>query len=360
MNRSPETSGPGRTRARPLAIAAIVASLVLLGAGAARAQDRTRAKPLYWGAWIGDQLTGEEAPWDMSAVSSFESMAGKGMSLVNFSSPFANCSSKPCTPYSFPTTPFDNIRRHGAIPFFSWNSASLPVHVDEPDYRLAAVTRGAFDAYIRSWAGAAKRWGHPFFLRFNWEMNGEWFPWGASANGNTARDYVRAWRHVHDVFTSAGASNATWVWCPNVDPGSRMTSLSRLYPGNAYVDWTCLDGYSKNSARTSFHSLFWSTYKRITTRIAPSKPMVIGETAASEVGGAKSRWIADVLTRELPLHFPKVRAFLWFEKFDDGEDWPIETSARARISFAHGIASSRYVGSAFGALASSGPIRPLR
>src|SRR5947199_3529398 len=27
---------------------------------------------VYWGGWIGDQLTGTQAPWDMSAVSKFE------------------------------------------------------------------------------------------------------------------------------------------------------------------------------------------------------------------------------------------------------------------------------------------------
>ena len=34
-------------------------------------KKKNRAAAVYWGAWIGDQLTGGEAPWDMSAVSAF-------------------------------------------------------------------------------------------------------------------------------------------------------------------------------------------------------------------------------------------------------------------------------------------------
>ena len=47
---------------------------------------------IYWGAWIGSQLTGTEAPWDMNAVTALEQKAGKKLSIVNFSAPFANCS----------------------------------------------------------------------------------------------------------------------------------------------------------------------------------------------------------------------------------------------------------------------------
>src|SRR5215218_3621080 len=69
--------------------------------GAPAADSRASTK-LYWGTWIGKQLTGEEAPWDMNAVTQFESSVGKPLSLVHFSSPFANCSSSACSYYRFP------------------------------------------------------------------------------------------------------------------------------------------------------------------------------------------------------------------------------------------------------------------
>ena len=138
--------------------------------------------PLYWGATIGDQLTGEQAPWDMDAVSKFEETAGKKVSMVNFFSPFANCSSK-CSFYKFPTEPMENIRAHGAIPVFSWSSQSIPSSLNQPDFQLGDVIDGTYDSYIREFAEAARNWGHSFFLRYDWEMNGNWFPWGAGKIG---------------------------------------------------------------------------------------------------------------------------------------------------------------------------------
>jgi hypothetical protein len=317
---------------------------------------------IYWGAWIGSQLTGEESPWDMNAVSKFEAMADKKLSIVQFGSPFANCS-RTCYFYEFPTTPMQSIRQHGSIPFLSWSSQSLPTQTSEPDYQLGDVADGSYDSYIRKYARAAAAWGHPFFLRFNWEMNGNWFPWGAGANGNNAAQYVAAWRHVHDIFTEVGATNATWVWCPNVDPDHEFQNLSSLYPGNEYVDWTCLDGYNWGTNPAGpwgwggFEEIFRSTYNEITTSIAPDKPMIVGETASSEYGGSKANWISEALNK-LPTAFPKIHGLLWFEKYDGGMDWPIETSTSATSAFAAGIQNPVYATNSFANLGTSGPIQP--
>jgi len=307
------------------------------------------AGPVYWGAWIGSHLTGVEAPWDANAINQFEQHAGKGVSLVNFSNPFANCFSTPCKPYNFPVGEFNTIHGHGAIPFFSWANDALPVSGDQSAYQLSDVIAGRHDSYITAWATAAKAWGHPFFLRFNWEQNGSWFPWSEGVNGNQPGEYVAAWRHVHDIFTRVGATNTTWVWCPSVDPSHSMQPLQGLYPGDAYVDWTCLDGYNFNQPRTSFKDLFKPTYDAITTTIAPSKPMLVGETGSTEAGGSKAQWITDMFAA-LPHSFPKIHGLLYFDKFDDGMDWPIETSASATAAFKAGIADSRYKSSQYAGL----------
>jgi hypothetical protein len=311
----------------------------------------------YWGAWIGDQLTGEEAPWDMNAVTDFENEVGKAPSLIEFSSPFSDCSTNPCSFYPFPTTPFNSIRGRGAIPFFSWSSQSLPSSVNEPDYQLADITAGDYDGYIREFAQAAAAWGHPFFLRFDWEMDGTWFPWGM-ANGNSAADYIAAWRHVHGIFTAAGATNASWVWCPYVNPNSTLTDMATLYPGDAYVDWTCLDGYNWGPSATptrtwrSFTYLFGPSYRQITESVAPSKPILVGETASSEVGGSKRGWISNAFAA-LPTEFPKIQGLIWFDKYDDGMDWPLESSTAAAAAFKAGIADPRYEAGSYGSLGTS-------
>ena len=131
-------------------------------------------------------------------------MAGKKLSILNFSAPFANCptSGAACSYYNFPVNEMNSIRSHGSIPFFSWASQSIPSTVNEPNFQLADVIAGTYDSYIEKWATAARNWGHPFYLRFNWEMNGRWFPWSEGVNGNKSGEFVTAWRHVHDIFTS--------------------------------------------------------------------------------------------------------------------------------------------------------------
>jgi hypothetical protein len=320
-----------------------------------------QTQPLYWGATIGSQLTGEQAPWDMGAVAKFEQAAHKSPSLIQFFQPFAQCSPS-CSFYGFPTTPLESIRQHGSIPVLSWSSQSIPSSLNEPDFQLSDVIEGRYDSYIREFATAAAAWGHPFFLRFDWEMNGSWFPWAEGVNGNEPGQYVAAWRHVHDIFAAAGATNVSWVWCPFVKGGGSSQSLGSFYPGDSYVDWSALDGYNwgTNPASPkgwrSFDQLFGASYAEIVQGIAPSKPMMIAEVGSSEHGGSKGEWIKDALAR-IPTEFPMIRAMLWFDKFDDNMDWPIETSAGATTAFAEGIQQPDYLGASYADLG-GGTIQP--
>jgi hypothetical protein len=347
-----------------LAMAAVSATSASAASASVRGSQPPKVKKpasLYWGAIIGDQLTGEQAPWDMRAVWKFERIAGKGFSLVHFLSPFAQCSAAGCTPEKFPRLPFQQIRDYGAIPFFSWNSTFSPPGLIQPDFQLSDLTAGSFDAYITEFATRAKEWGHPFFLRFDWEMNGFWFPWNEGVNGNRRGEFVAAWRHVHDIFTAVGATNATWVWCPNVNIYGDLADLRPLYPGGAYVDWTCLDGFNWGIRRGSpgwltFNQIFHSTYREITRKIAPRKPMVIGEIASSDRGGSKAAWIRDML-RTVRTRYRRVRGLIWMDVDERGTNWPIEKPRRVRNAFRHGIRNPAYIPNIFGSQAES-PIPP--
>jgi mannan endo-1,4-beta-mannosidase len=357
-----QTSGNWRAK-----LFAVLITLLFIGAsifaptlpGKDKHQQRPAA-PLYWGAQIGDQLTGEKAPWDMTAVYKFERMVKKRVSLVSFSSPFLDCATSPCTPYTFPTTPLEALRSHGAIPFLSWSSSLNPEEANQRPVRLAKIIDGTFDPYIRKYAETARNWGHPFFLRFNWEMNGFWFPWSEGVNGNRRGEYVAAWRHVHDIFTSVGATNATWVWCPNVDFTRELLSLHSQYPGDDYVDWTCLDGFNwgKRTDRAgwqSFNQVFHETYRRV-LRIAPDKPMIIGEVASNELGGSKPAWIRNML-HLVTSRYRKVRGLIWFDVMDRNTHWPLESSSRAAKAFARGIRRPAYRPNVFGDI-DARPIQP--
>jgi beta-mannanase len=246
---------------------------------------------------------------------------------------------------------------HGSIPVLSWSSQSIPSSNNEPDFQLSDVISGRYDSYIREFALKAKAWGHPFFLRFDWEMNGHWFPWHEGVNGNQPGEFVTAWRHVHDIFAAVGATNATWVWCPNVEY-SGATPLASDYPGDAYVDWVGLDGYNWGTnpnnpdSWKTFGQVYRASYQNIVSNLAPSKPMMIGEVASSEYGGSKASWIKDMLAR-IPGEYPKIRALLYFDKYDSSMDWPIESSSTAINAFAEGIQNPAYVGNTFSNLSAT-------
>ncbi len=346
-------------RRSPAALLAIAATLAVSLLATASAFATTG---VYWGATIGTQFTGREAPWDMSAVTAFSQRdaGGKAPSLVSWGSSFYSTAS--CQGYcSFQQAQYQSVASYGGIPVISWESVDSD---SDSAYTDAEIAAGAQDAYITAWAEAAKAWGHPFFLRFDWEMNGSWFPWGVGYNGNTAASYVAMWQHVHNIFTSVGATNVNWVWCPNIDPADGLAPLASLYPGNQYVDWTGLDGYNANTTNwnrqwDSFATLFGSTYATITGSIAPSKPMMLGEVASTESGGSKAQWIAAMLD-VLPSQFPDIHAFLWYDVNTVGtggySDWPIESSASAQGAFTSGIASSTYESNHYASLTSPIPV----
>jgi mannan endo-1,4-beta-mannosidase len=303
-----------------------------------------------------------DAPWNMGSADRLEAETGKRMSLLEWGQAWRECSNS-CGMRGFNSDLMSRARDRGYLPVLSWGSYASGGGPNQRAYRLSEIIDGRYDSFIRTWATQAKRWGHPFFIRFDWEMNTNSVPYSERANGNRSGEFVRMWRHVHAIFDEVGAANATWVWCPNVEYPTSVKPLARLYPGDAYVDWTCLDGYNWGTnphhpdAWRGFSTVFRSTYDLVTRRIASSKPIMVGETASTEIGGSKAQWITDALTREVPRRFPRIRALVWFNKHWDGLDWPIESSQDAQRAFRAAIQSPVYSANRF-AHAVTSPIPP--
>ena len=207
----------------------------------------------------------------------------------------------------------------------------------QPAYSLASIIDGHHDDLIRAWAAEAARWGKPVALRFAHEMNGYWYPWSESANGNSDGEYVAAWRHVHGIFEEEGATEVIWVWSPNLsDP--TLTDIDALWPGDEFVDWVGLVGYLGNGIDAtqwtpSFDDLFGPTISEL--REFTDRPIVITEIGATEDGGKKAAWITDILAAVGERD--DVVGLMWFE-IDKEADWRIVSSEEARAAFAAGIA----------------------
>jgi hypothetical protein len=317
---------------------------------------QTTSPTIYWGATLSKVPTST----DMAAggvFNTYETRSKKKMAIIQWGQPWMM---KDGTMGEFQTSYFNNVRNHGSIPMINWNSWRLGYGVTQPDFQLNDVYSGKYDTYIRRWATAAKTWGHPFFLRFDHEMNGWWFPWGegklstgAVVNGNSAGDYVKAWRHVHDIFVSVGATNVTWVWAPNhVSTSTRLASLSSLYPGATYVNWTGLSAYNQYSTWLGMNSLLtgssttWlsNSYNQLLS-LAPYKPIMLAEWGSIEAGdgGAKkAAWIKDALTVQIPTNFPKIKAVVYFNWDITGQSYPVESSQAAIDAWAAGISLAKY------------------
>jgi hypothetical protein len=343
----------------------LLPSIFLFGSVLIIYYQASRPKPIYWGAWIaGDTYGVENPPWDTTAIDIFEEHAGKQMSILHWGQPWWYCGNV-CRyqMFDFQKPQYEVVRQRGYIPLVDWASFDFaaPELLDQPEFSLSTILAGNHDEYIHQWATQARDWGHPFFLRFNWEMNGWWFPWSEGVNGNQSGEFVLAWRHIHDIFAKVGAENVTWVWCPNVI-GPKTIPLETLYPGDEYVDWLCMDGYNTGTNPLipdrwrSFSEVFGETYSALLS-LAPEKPIMIAEVASTEAGGSKESWIRVALIDDLPTRFPRVKAIVWFNWNDDGMDWVIESSPEAQIAFAESVATIYYMDNQFANLEIS-PIPP--
>ena len=149
---------------------------------------------------------------------------------------------------------------------------------------------------------------------------------------NDAGLYVDAYRHIHDLFDAAGATNVVWAWCPNVtdiDGGNKHTM--DYYPGDAYVDWTGVDGYNWGTTNGG-----WQTFQQVFREIYPllaakKKPIMIGEMSSAQAGGDKGKWIDEIIPT-LRAGFPLIKCVIWFD-INKEADWRISSSPESEAAF---------------------------
>jgi hypothetical protein len=227
-----------------------------------------------------------------------------------------------------------NVVQHKAVPLITW----------EPTTGCDEINDGLHDNDIRRWATtlATYRDETPILLRTMHEMNIPGYPWSVPDGGCTAESYVRAWRRIHLIFETSGATNVQHVWCPNVF-WDELTEFDDMFPGDKYVDWIGLDGYNWGDNNwVSFGDLFGESYRRITS--LSEKPLIIAEVGSNEAadgGKRKADWILDAFKNEIP-NMPRVRAVVWFNQMWEGHAFPVGSTRHAERSFATAVDSHIY------------------
>ncbi len=239
----------------------------------------------------------------------------------------------------------DAVASGGRVPLVTWEpwvppAGNVPtpgVTTDQPDFSLRQIADGRYDSYVTAFAKALAQWGKRVYLRPMHEMNGTWYPWSGTVNGNSPEEFRLAWRHLHDLFAAAGATNVRWVFCANADDVPAGNRFEAYYPGSRYVDVLALDGYNWGSEYPqyggwrSFDEIFHPAYARL-TRLGP-QPVWITEVASATQGGSKAAWIRDMFSVASTARYARLRALVWFD-VDKERDWRATSSADTVAAFA--------------------------
>jgi mannan endo-1,4-beta-mannosidase len=221
----------------------------------------------------------------------------------------------------FPAKFAAQAHAHGAVPLDQ---------IEPTGVSIGGIAKGRDDAYLRSYADEIRSYRHRVIIGFAHEMNGSWYPWGWTHV--SPRTWVRAWRHVVQVFRRQHADNVTWLWTV-----SRVLSqgpLRRYWPGARYVNWVGIDGYY-TIAQDNFRNVFVRTMRVI--RTFTHDPVLVSESAIGQRAG-QARKVHNLLTGVLRHH---LRGLVWFDVHQHGalskQDWRLEGHRRALAAFRRAV-----------------------
>ena len=244
------------------------------------------ASGAYLGAYV--QPASYTSRGQIDAILGFERQLGRPLGLVHVYHPWDS---------PFPSAADQHFVRGRKVLLLTWGGT--------PD--TAAIIAGRYDALIRQRAAAVKSLGRPILMEFQHEMDRPNLLWAM----HSPADYIRAWDHIRAIFAAAGATNASWVWCPTAY-GFTVGRAQAFYPGNSEVDWVCADAYSPSPSVplsvTAGPFLSWAAHH--------PKPVIIGEFG---VGGNPADWPAWLAgAGRLASQDPQIKAMDYFS--GDGTD----------------------------------------
>lgn len=378
-----------------LVIAIMLAILFLVGGGsivstavseapAARPVPQTIPIPengVYIGAYIGN-LSASYSD-SLIKIQGFECMTGRRLAIVNV---FWGMTISDGIYADFDWLHLNEHYEDGRILMISWNPVDSTTF--EP-ITYQGIINGQYDYVIRPAAQDAAEFGKPIFIRWSWEMNGEWNPsggpnafgphgtqsyietndlniyFGDPNKADGPERFAAAWNHIHKIFNEEGADNVIWVWSPNWISGPRAEDeswniLSAYYPGDDQVDWIGTSIYYRGDGGNqwlSFSEMFNHPLPGPSMakfhEMHPDKPVMIAEIGAAEKSDdatAKPEWIKNTFGAEVK-EYPYIKALLWFsvKKEENGEviDWRVNSSSESLKAYRIAISDSYYLDQIF-------------
>jgi beta-mannanase len=267
----------------------------------------------------------EGAPQNIAFIKSFEKTFKKKPSMIMWYADFSS---------DFPAEDCDNAYKYGAVPHITWEPWFWG---DEEKIKLDDIIKGEWDSYMEKWASDAKVFKKTIFLRWGHEFNIEKYPWGIVNNNRDPEKYIKAYRHVHDIFRKAGATNIKWIWCFNnyPNPNEYWNSWDLAYPGDEYVDWIGIDGYNWGTTQSwsgwqSFKEMFRDQVREASKKY-PNKPVMIAEFGSAEEGGNKANWVKEIPSA-LKVSMSQVKAIVLFDVRKEC-DWRANSSKNAEKAY---------------------------
>jgi hypothetical protein len=254
----------------------------------------------YLGAWVNPlSLSNTEASSsnEIPQLAAFDSAIGRAPTILLIYKGFTD---------PLPISSLNSIIQNGSTPLLSWSCTNV-----------TDVSSGKDDSLITAYAQALKKFGHPIFMRWYWEMNlAHDSQSGCNAYQN-GPGFTAAWIHIWNIFHLVGASNVAFVWAPS---GSKNTT--DYYPGDQYVDWIAIDSYQheSNGSPTPFATIFQPFYQEWSTH---GKPLMISETGA--LPNNQVSYLQQI-GQDLPTEFPDIKAVMYFDSAGNKGPWTLSAA----------------------------------
>ena len=202
----------------------------------------------------------------------------------------------------------------GRIPLVGWGC-----------YDSNKIISGSQDDIIRRTARNMKAFGHEFFMRYCWEMDGS----RKQGTVKGADEFVAAWQRMHRIFQEEAATNVIWTWTANAAGFKDKRKYTNneppapyFYPGDEYVDWIASDGYnwgvSKRNQGDRWRQVLEIFDEFMVFARQHPKPIMIGEYGAQEQRDdpeAKPRWMRNA--HDTLMNKPRTPECPWCGAYSD-------------------------------------------